>query len=115
MTAPVRPPKVKLVVGSREVAFVLAGDEKYGVELDGKPAVLRMHGQGEGPANIDALLRCLQLKASTTSINRGIQIEATDNWGHFRQNTFYRVRVVIADGGAVEIRSDVHEQDESYY
>ena len=100
------------MIGAREVAFVRTGDEKYRVELDGKPGVLRIV---EGPGNIDPLLRCFELEARPTPIERGIQIEATDNWGHFRQNTFYRIVLVIADDGAVEIRSSVQTQDESYY
>jgi hypothetical protein len=88
------------------------------VEVDGKPGVLRIHLQDRDASeggNIDALLRCLELAARPQPVERGIRIDATDNWGHFRQNTFFRVVVMIAGDGAVEVRSDVQEQDESYY
>jgi hypothetical protein len=65
--------------------------------------------------NIDSILRCLALGAVPTQLPRGVKLSATDNWGHFRQNTFLTISITINESGLVEINEDIREQDDSYY
>ncbi len=65
--------------------------------------------------NIDTILHCLALGAVPKPIPRGVELSAIDNWGHFRQNTFLNVSIIIAESGLLEVNEDIQEQDESYY
>ena len=115
------------------MAFVRVGDDRYAVELEGRRRPIRTVQQwsdvsessryvlyestrSEGDtANIDTILRCLALGATYTPLARGVELSAIDAWGHFRQNTFLKVSITIAEGGAVEIDEDIGEEDGSYY
>jgi len=113
--------------------FVLVGHDRYAAELDGKTLPIRMEKHerriSEGgelfrhkpkliegnAANIDTILRCLALGAVPTPLPGGARLSATDNWGHFRQNTFFTISITISASGVVEINEDIREQDDSYY
>jgi hypothetical protein len=133
LTTSERPARVAIDLIDRQVVFVRVGDDRYAAELDGKSLPIRTEKQmkriseggelyrfepvlSEGDtANIDTILLCLTLSAAPTLIPRGVTLSATDNWGHFRQNTFLTISITIAESGMVEINEDIQEQDDSYY
>jgi hypothetical protein len=127
------PSQVSLELNGVKAVFSHAGDGKYSVQVGGEPRAIRKvrqvrivsengwsrsydpeSSQGD-QANIDAILKCIQLRAERTPLPNGLHFSAIDEWGHFRQNTFLHVSLTIADDGALEIREDIDEQDESYY
>jgi hypothetical protein len=133
LTISERPARVAVDLSEGQVTFVRIGDDHYTAELNARSLQIRtvrhesrIYENGDldpyepalresETANIDALLRCLALGAVPTPIPRGVQFSATDNWGHFRQNTFLRIWITIAESGMVEINENIHEQDDSYY
>jgi hypothetical protein len=133
LTTSERPARVAIDLGGGQVVFVRVGDERYTAELNGRRLQIRtvrhesrIYGNGElspyepalresDTANIDTILRCLAFGAVPTPFPRGVEFSATDNWGHFRQNTFMRIWITIAESGMVEINENIHEQDDSYY
>ena len=133
MTDPQHPPRVVLDLGRQQLVFVRVSDDRYAAELAGERRPLRIREErrtssesghsrplgsdrSDGPvANIDPVLRCLELDTRPTAIAEGVELSAADNWGHFRQNTFLRVAITLASDGAIEIAADIGEQDESYY
>jgi hypothetical protein len=127
---PNRPPRLEIAVARGTVVLVRVDGERYVAEVAGARRPMRVrrrrsYGGGwdvdEGsdpaaPANLDPLLRVLELERErTTALPRGVRFEATDNWGHFRQNDLYTVTIEYAADGAVEIDMAVATQDESYY
>lgn len=130
---PEHPASVVIELGDQQVVFVRVGDDRYAAELEGKRRLIRTVQQlsevsesgryvlceptrSEGDtANIDTILRCLALGAAYTPLARGVKLSVTDAWGHFRQNTFLKVSITIAEDGAVEIDEDIGEEDGSYY
>lgn len=132
-TNPEHPPRVALDLGGKQLVFVRAHDDGYAAELAGERRPIRTreerstcsetgHREPLGSnyshgavANIDVVLRCLALGARPTAIAEGMKLSATDNWGHFRQNTFLKVAITIANDGAIEIAADIQEEDGSYY
>jgi hypothetical protein len=133
LTTSERPARVALDLSDQQVVFVRVGDDHYAAELDGKSLPIRTEKHerriseggellrykpklSEGDtANIDTILRCLALGATPTPLPRGARLSATDNWGHFRQNTFLTISITINESGLVEINEDIREQDGSYY
>lgn len=133
LTTSERPARVALDLSEKQIVFVRVGDDRYTAELDGMSLQIRtvrhesrIYENGErdpyepelregDTANIDTLLRCLALGAVPTPIPRGVEFSATDNWGHFRQNTFLKIWITIAESGILEINENIHEQDDSYY
>jgi hypothetical protein len=127
------PPRVALDLGGKQLVFVRVHDDRYAPELAGERRPIRTRedrrtcsetGRSEplgsnrsdgAVASIDPALRCLALGARPTAIAEGVQLSATDNWGHFRQNTSPTLAITIAGDGAIEIAADIREQDESYY
>ena len=124
-----RPERVTLDLNGKQLVFIRMGDEQYAAELDGRSLPIRSAGKKlitkndehiAGPtnastANIDTLLRCLSLGATTEPLPQGVKLSAVDNWGHFRQNTFINVSIIVTESGVVELNEDIQEQDESYY
>lgn len=124
-----RPERITLSLSDKQLVFIRTGDEQYAAELDGRSLPIRTGGKkrtaeiGEhtpGPteastANLDTIIKCLALGASTEPLPQGIKLSAVDNWGHFRQNTFLNVTILISESGVLEINEDIQEQDESYY
>lgn len=126
------PPFVELAIAGHRVVFVRETFDTYAAQVDGirRPIQLTTHtgtssesgSSTTDPAthergdhvNLDALLRCLALEAKPMPIDRGIELAACDNWGHFRQNTFYKVTVRLT-ANAVDIIAASSTQDESYY
>lgn len=133
LTPSERPARVAINLSEGQVVFVRVGDDHYTAELDGKNVPIRKEKHesriseggelfrytpklSEGDtANIDTILLCFALGAVPTPLPRGAEISATDNWGHFRQNTFLTISITIAESGLVEINEDIQEQDDSYY
>ncbi len=128
------PPALTLELGARTLVLTRGEDERYAATVDGVPRKLRTRqadrevSEGGGgrtwgatafidsdTAGIDVLLRCLANDPTYHSIGGGIQLSATDNWGHFRQRTSLTITVVLTADDAVEIDADVATQDESYY
>jgi hypothetical protein len=128
------PDRVVLEIPDQSLVFLRSEDDRYGAELDGeRRSIRRVHQlsrvyegladrhsyepeRSEGDtADIDALLRCLELGAERKPLERGVELKAHDNWGHFRQHKFMTVAITIADDGAVEIDEDIHYQDQGYY
>src|SRR4051794_29013671 len=105
---PEYPARVILEIGEQQLMFVHTGDDCYAVELDGKRCPLRKVQQvsmvSEGGSlrpyeptrsagetnNIDNILRCLALSTEHKQLECGVELSADENWGHFRQNTFFR-------------------------
>jgi hypothetical protein len=133
LTTSERPSRVAIDLSEGQVVFVRVGDDHYAAELDGRSLRIRSvrhesriyENGGRDPyepkllegdtANIDTVLRCLALGAVPTPIPRGVEFTATDNWGHFRQNTFLKTWITIAESGILEINENIGEQDDSYY
>src|SRR5262245_14302937 len=133
LTTSERPERVAIDLGENQVVFVRVGDDHYAAELDGGSLQIRtarhkrrIYENGErdpyepklregDTANIDSILRCLALGAVPTPIQRGVEFQAIDNWGHFRQNTYLKIWITIAESGALEITENIGEQDDSYY
>jgi len=130
---PEYPARVILEIGEQQLLFVHTGDDRYAAELEGKRCPLRtvqqlsivseggslrsnepMCSAGE-TANIDNILRCLALSTEHKPLPRGVELRADENWGHFRQNTFFMVSITIAEDGTVEINESIGYQDDSYY
>jgi hypothetical protein len=133
LTTSERPERVTLDLTDQPVVFIRVGDDRYAAELDGKRLLIRTekHEQdiseggvlyqykpelSEGDtANIDTILLCLACGAAPMPLPQGVELSAKDNWGHFRQNTFLRISITIAESGMVKINEDIREQDDSYY
>jgi len=133
LTPSERPARVALDLSDQQVVFVRVGDDHYAAELDGKSLPIRTEKHerriseggelfrykpelSEGDtANIDTILLCLALGAVPKPLPRGVEFSAMDNWGHFRQNTFLKISITIAESGLVEVNEDIQEQDDSYY
>lgn len=133
LTTSERPARVTIDLLDQQIVFVRVGDDRYAAELDGKSLPIRTEKQrrdiseggelfryqpelSEGDtANIDTILLCLTLSAEPTPIPQGVKLSATDNWGHFRQNTFLTISITIAESGMIEINEVIREQDDSYY
>ena len=133
ISPPERPPRLSLELEGRHLELVRVDGDRYAAEVGGKRVRVRVRRStasvsesgsshpweetdtvGEA-GSLDELLRCLELGAEAARVPGGLQFEATDNWGHFRQNTFLHVRVVLEDGEQVLVDVSVGEQDESYY
>jgi hypothetical protein len=133
LTTSERPARVAIDLSEGQVVFAHVGDDLYAAELNGRSLQIRtaryesrIYENGErapyepklregDTANIDTILRCLALGAVPAPIPRGIEFAATDNWGHFRQNTFLKIWITIAESGLLEINENIGEQDDSYY
>jgi hypothetical protein len=133
LTTSERPERVAIDLIDQEIMFVRVGDDRYAAELDGKRLLIRTERHqkdicevgviyeykpalSEGDtANIDTILLCFARGAAPTLLPQGIKLEARDNWGHFRQNTFLTISITIAESGQVEINEDIREQDDSFY
>jgi hypothetical protein len=134
ISPPERPPRLALELEGRHLEFVRVDGDLYAAEVDGKRLPIRVRREtasvsesaashpgdatdivGES-CSLDELLRCIELGAKVSQVPGGeLLFEATDNWGHFRQNTYLWVRVVLKDGERVLLDVSVGEQDESYY
>lgn len=128
---PMHPPRVTVVIGTSRVTFVQIAAERYAAEVDGTRRNIRLRTrsrqvfEGGGSrdrepelsendiANIDSLLRCLELGASPRLTEHSVELSATDNWGHFRQHTWYTVTITAGD--PIEIDESIDVQDDSYY
>jgi hypothetical protein len=133
LTVSERPERVAIDLIDRQVVFVRVGGDRYAAELDGRRLPIRIERHkkdiseagilhewepemSEGDtANIDTILLCFANGAAPTPLPQGVRIEAMDNWGHFRQNTFLTISITIAENGVVEINENIQEQDGSYY
>lgn len=133
LTTSERPERVAIDLIDQVIVFVRVGDDHYAAELDGKRLSIRTERHekdicevgvlrewepelSEGDtANIDTILLCFARGATPTLLPRGVKLSAMDNWGHFRQNTFLTISIMIAESGMVEINEDIQEQDNSYY
>ena len=133
LTTSERPERVAINLSEKQVVFVRVSDDHYAAEVDGRSLKIRsvtqesrIYENGErdpyepklregDTANIDTILRCLALGAVPTPIPRGVEFSAIDNWGHFRQNTYLKIWITIAESGALEITENIGEQDDSYY
>jgi hypothetical protein len=130
---PSRPPEVTQQLGEHQLVLVHFEGNRYKARLDADPRTIRMQTRNgqctegaspdmyepkreEGEAVcIDPLLRCLELGPVQRQLPRGVELSATDNWGHYRQNTYTIVTVTIGDDGAIEIDARILEQNDSFY
>jgi hypothetical protein len=130
LTASDRLDRVAFDLNGRQVIFVRVGDDHYAAELDGKRLPIRKerHDKNEygieiwsprlsegDTANIDSILPCLSLGAVPTPISQGVELDVSDNWGHYRQWMWLTISITIAESGKIEINEDILEQDGSYY
>ena len=133
MDKPEYPERVVLELGDQQVVFVRVGDDSYVAVWDGERRPIHTTQEKSNvsesgyrdrneptrsesdTANIDTILRCLELGAERTPIERGVKLSATDAWGHFRQNTFLKVSITISESGEVKIDEAIGFQDQSYY
>lgn len=130
LTAAERPERITLDVGGQELVFVRVTGDHYAAEWDGNrlpiwttrqecdvgsrlwEPILRV---GE-TANIDALLYGLSLEPSIRSTTpQSVVLNASDNWGHYRQWTYVTITVTITSSSVVDIHERIDEQDDSYY
>ncbi len=133
LTTSQHPERVELDLSGQQLVFVRVGDDLYAAELDGKRLPIRRErlfsqideGGGRDPwppeqsegdtAHIDTILICLSLDAAPTPIPRGVKLEARHDWGHFRQFSFLKISITIAESGLIEFNENIQEMDGSYY
>jgi hypothetical protein len=121
------PPQIVFEFGNHRLVFILIEEKRYAAELDGNRQPIRSKSverrdyvegievtENEGEtANIDNVVRCLELGAKPTVWANGIRLSALDQWGHSRK--IIDVEIVVSEKGTIEIRENIDDQDDGYY